>query len=227
MKTFILTLATPVLLSIGMSTMAATIQIERTFSFVEHTRVLDTNTIPTTFFTDVYMFEALPVVLPSDTYDSIEVTLRPENGQRLVVDTNQLFFQVRFQPTLSWVAPVVGGELTAGGHSVSYTNGSGDLPTATVGDYGLADDRSFIFAFDGFSTVSNGFAFDAVTITDTFEPVTTSGTLDPLEFKLTITSLASGDVPDIGRFTFLVPEPTSLALLGLGGLIVCRRRSSH
>ena len=27
-----------------------------------------------------------------------------------------------------------------------------------------------------------------------------------------------------GQFVNVVPEPTSLALLGLGGLIVCRRR---
>ncbi|MEM8947326.1 MAG: PEP-CTERM sorting domain-containing protein [Planctomycetota bacterium] len=216
---------TVVVAAVAAQAEATTIQIERSFRFVEHTRVFDDFTVPTTIFTDVYEFDAVPVVLPSDTYDAIELTLSPENGQRLVVDASQFSFGVLFNSDLTWIMPPLGGSLTTGGHSFSYLNGAGDLPTPVGGSYGLSSTGTFLNSRGGFSFVNGSFAFDAVTISDAFNEVNASGTLEPQNFRLTITGTVLGDVPDIGRFTFFVPEPPSAALLGLGLLIVTRRRT--
>lgn len=73
-----------------------------------------------------------------------------------------------------------------------------------------------------------------VSVTDDFPSFDVSGTLLPGDYKLTANSLAIvdrifqsgfGDANASARFTMTVtPEPTCLVLMGVGGLIMWRRR---
>jgi len=123
---------------------AATIQIERTFSFDQHTRTVSTTMGTSTIMTDTYVVEAASVVLPNGSYDRIELTLRPENGLRFTADTSQLVSGVDTFSQIIWSRSPADGSILSGGLTFVYTNASGSPPTPSGGGvYGISNTRQY------------------------------------------------------------------------------------
>ncbi len=178
-----------------------------------------------TTVTDRYMLVIEGLIVPPGDYTRYEVAITAGPSQRLEV-ADPFGVGISVDASAMWGS---GAYLTSGQTpGLSYVGGTGALPSAS--GFGLL---SFNLDGDGFAMVLNGdstpggFGFEAMVIGRDVDPVEARSGAFPalpgayIEFIYTV----GGDpIGDPGRFSFIVPEPGSLALLGLGGLIVARRR---
>ncbi|MEM9348044.1 MAG: PEP-CTERM sorting domain-containing protein [Planctomycetota bacterium] len=179
--------------------------------------------------TDWYAFaDTSSVVVPAGSYDRIELVLTVAPGNELVINPTPAV--PRLELDILWSTPSGGGFEALDTVDLSYTNGTPNLPNTGTGGltFGGSGQLILITAFQqDIPLPADGASFDAVTIGQSEAPTVfntdTEFFLDRAEVRFNY--FAQGNLgPDPGPFTSIVPEPTSLTLLGLGGLLTLHRR---
>ncbi|MEM6506239.1 MAG: PEP-CTERM sorting domain-containing protein [Planctomycetota bacterium] len=179
--------------------------------------------------TDWYTFaDTSSVVVPAGSYDRIDLVLTVAPGNQLVIDPTPT--APRLELDILWSTPSGFGFEAQDIVDLSYVNGTPNLPITGTGGltFGGSGQLILITAFQqDIPLPADGASFDAVTIGQSEAPTVfntdTEFFFDRADVRFNY--FAQGNLgPDPGPFTRIVPEPTSLALLGLGGLLIARRR---
>ncbi|MEM1211218.1 MAG: PEP-CTERM sorting domain-containing protein [Planctomycetota bacterium] len=179
---------------------------------------------------ETYRIDIPDLVVPLADYDRIEFEITAGPGQRF--EATDIFpdnFGIVTRIDVS------GGEpnrvASASTHDLAFVGGTGDLPGVDPSiSFGFtSDEAAFVLRYDGPNSLSFGsYGFESITFGRDLSPAETrSGTFvfDQALFRVDIgTSEILAEDP--GRFSGIVPvpEPSSLALLGVAGFLIARRR---
>jgi len=165
--------------------------------------------------------------------DSSTVTLTRSAAAwgRTGTGANDWYGVIAFDLSAYSVAELQAGEFTLSFDTVALADASGDLVLDYLGTYGASDVTT---------SVANGQLFqDATAVVNILDGAFTSGsqsfsaaiegddfTNDYAVFRLSDSTFTTNQVEEVtlGTATLVVPEPTSLAMLGLGGLALVTRR---
>jgi hypothetical protein len=203
---------------------AETLSIERTIEFVDHEYSVVTDLggqFLTNHFDNYAITSTDPVVVPAGTYDRIELTITVGPGNLLEVD--DVATDVIFEIDAVWNSGSLSGSFEP--IEVSYDNGTPNLPATGTGILTNDSGTNGVFIRSFPSTPSDAFSFRSVTISRNV-PATafTSEVVWPFDRgNVEFWYQQQGEFPPAGSFTRIVPEPTSLMLLGLGSLALVLR----
>ncbi|MEM1108004.1 MAG: PEP-CTERM sorting domain-containing protein [Planctomycetota bacterium] len=215
------------------ASMAQTIEAEGTFAFDTHVfAVFDRGS--QSIIRDEYAVSIDSLTLSPGEYDRIEVTLRPSADTTVAVQ--DVGFDVRVGFDLRWaVDPSLPTDQASGATATgSFENPVGQSSPPAAESASFLFNSTDVLLRTTLNAGSGPFFFDGVTIAVDITPFTllseTTYLLNPddggpNEPTFTIDYITSPALPsDPGVFTSVVPEPSSLALLGLGSMLAARRR---
>ncbi len=196
-----------------------------------------TGAINHTYDTDIYGFSgvfnhlamtAQAINAELSDYDQITVRAALSAGQVFCVDPHDAYSPTTMSFDWRWIrdtGSIPGGQ-TNYTTAVTFLDAAGTAPTQTADGTFIRNEGAQISFNNTFTVDNDPFYFSGIELTITGPFPTNSGT--PLIVQSIYTNFYSSEIPsspgDPGPFITIVPEPTSLALLGLGSLMIARRR---